>query len=56
MEEGGAEMLYNEAGKLTDQLANGMPKSHMGNPGLMISGFAYGIPQRGPWLLNLAVI
>jgi hypothetical protein len=30
----GAGMLHTDTGKLRDQLANGMPKSHMGNPGL----------------------
>ena len=30
-----AEMLYNQVGKLRDQLENGMVKSDMGNPGLI---------------------
>ena len=37
MNELGTELLHNEAGKLRDQLANGMPKSHMGYTGMILS-------------------
>lgn len=34
MKDLGTEMSYNTAGMLSNQLANGMPKSHMGYPGM----------------------
>lgn len=33
MKDFGAEISYNELGKLRDWIGNGMPNSHMGNPG-----------------------